>query len=83
MHIEITLGGALIQFRPEGSAGNRFSYKNDDALTLETLLKTLGVPEEQRLMTILNGAVVQPQSYSQTALNDGDELSLMPPIAAG
>ncbi len=83
MHISVTLGGALIQFRPEGTTGNRFTYTNNSMGTVSALLDDLGVPDEQRLMTILNGNVVQPDSYSQTTLSDGDELSLMPPIAAG
>ena len=73
----------MIRLLPTGETGNRFTHEIDTGLTLNTLFTQLGVQGEQRLLTILNGAVIQPEDYANTPLNDNDELSLMPPIAAG
>ncbi|MFK8080031.1 MAG: MoaD/ThiS family protein [Granulosicoccus sp.] len=83
MNVEITLGGALIQFLPEGKSGNCFTYSTDAPMSLSALLSQLGVGPNQRLLTILNGQVIHAKSFADTTLCDGDALSLMPPMAAG
>ncbi|MFK7997204.1 MAG: MoaD/ThiS family protein [Granulosicoccus sp.] len=83
MRIEITLGGALIEYLPQNKSGNRFTFSNDSSLSVADLLSTMGVKTDQRLLTILNGQIIQPEAYKTTLLNDGDGLSLMPPIVAG
>lgn len=52
-------------------------------MTLTSLLNELGIPEEQRLLVILNGSVIAADFYESTQLSDTDDLSLMPPIQAG
>ena len=83
MSIEVTVGGALTAFIPPGNSGNSFHFENTESLTVATLLATLGISEDQRMMVILNGNVVDRQQMSTALLNDDDTLALMPPIAAG
>lgn len=83
LHIEITLGGALIKYLPQGEIGNSFTLSTDTPLSLEQLLAQLGIGADQRLLTILNGQVIQPSVFGTTLMSNGDALSLMPPIVAG
>jgi len=81
--LRVTFGGPLVRFKPENAQGNAAIVDNVDGLTLINLLEKLGVPEEQRLLTILNGTVIPSDAYPVTFLSDGDDLALMPPIQAG
>ena len=83
MTLNIKFGGPLVRYKPEGCTGNTAYLDSVEGLTLTSLLNDLGVPEEQRLLVILNGAVIAADFYDSTQLSDNDELSLMPPIQAG
>jgi len=86
-HLQITLGGALVKFRPGSSTANRFAMPLSSPATLAQCLSDLGMhidaDKSIRLLAILNGAVIQPEHYATTPLAADDELSLMPPIQAG
>lgn len=58
------------------------SVKNTP-MNLAQLLDCLGIDLNQPLMTILNGSVIQIDTYATTQLADNDKLALMPPITAG
>jgi len=81
--LKVTFGGPLVRFKPLDSKGNTAIVDSAEGLTVITLLENLGVPKEQRLLTILNGAVIPAEAYRATLLSDGDDLALMPPIQAG
>lgn len=83
MPIEITVGGALTEFLPSGSTGNTFTVDCSPSLSLAELIASLHISQNQRMLVILNGGVVQPTAFEQTRMHDGDTLALMPPIAAG
>ena len=83
MPIEVTVGGALTRFMPDGSVGNSFCVDYTAALSLAELISSLGIPADQRMLAILNGNVVQASVFEQTPMHDGDSIALMPPIAAG
>lgn len=73
----------MIRLLPEGMKGNQFSIEAEDNTVLSALFTDLGVSDDDRLLTILNGSIVTPENYTGTLLSDGDQLSLMPPIVAG
>lgn len=52
-------------------------------VNLAQLLEILGVDSIQPLLLILNGSVIQADSFTTTQLADDDKLALMPPITAG
>jgi len=81
--LKVKFGGPLVRFKPESAIGNTAIIENVAGLTLTDLLKTFGIPEDQRLLTILNGSVIPVETYSVTLLSENDDLSLMPPIQAG
>lgn len=83
MQIHLTLGGALVRYRPPGATGNKTLIDCEEEMTLLALLHQLGIPEDQRLLVILNGDVVLKDAYANTPMSNEDKLSLMPPIQAG
>ncbi len=83
MPLKIKLGGPLVRYKPKGTVGNTVVIDSVDGLTLSALLADLNVPDEQRLLVILNGTVIPSDTYTSTLLSDNDDLALMPPIQAG
>lgn len=81
--LKVKFGGPLVRFKPENAVGNTAIMDSVSELSLSKLLESLGIPHEQRLLAILNGAVVPAEAYQETLLSEGDDLSLMPPIQAG
>ena len=83
MNVSVRLGGALVEFAPDGQTGNQLELTLATQTSVQDLLNQLAVPAEQPLMVILNDAMVARPDYVQTLLSNGDKLSLMPPIKAG
>ncbi|MFK8075379.1 MAG: MoaD/ThiS family protein [Granulosicoccus sp.] len=83
MPLNIKFGGPLVRYKPQECVGNTASVDKVEGMTLTSLLNELGIPEEQRLLVILNGSVIAADFYESTQLSDTDDLSLMPPIQAG
>ena len=50
-----------------------------DAMTAEELLKMLKIPNEEIAILLINGI----NSDAKTVLNDGDTVSLFPPVGGG
>lgn len=83
MSLKVKFGGPLVRFKPADAKGNTVTVDTLEGLTLLNLLDDLGIPKEQRLLSILNGTVIPAEAYPVTQLSAGDDLSLMPPIQAG
>ena len=83
VHVNINFGGALVEHLPEGHQGNRLKLSLVTGVSLSDVLSNLGIAENERMLVILNGSVIQAHEFSQTRLNNDDQLSLMPPIQAG
>ena len=81
--VHVKAGGAMVQYMPKTAPTNNATIECDAACSVQQLLLTLGVPDEQPLMIILNNAMVARPDYESTILANNDTLSLMPPIQAG
>ena len=51
--------------------------------TVANALAILDVAAAEMYMTLVNDAVVRPSVQGETVLNDGDELTVFPPIKGG
>ena len=51
--------------------------------TVADALTILDVAAAEMYMTLVNDAVVRPSVQGETVLNDGDELTVFPPIKGG
>ena len=99
MRIDLTLGGALLKYLPDGdlSGGpsgsesasqgtrksNRTQIEIEDGSSIADALRVLGVPTDTRMMVICNGDVITPGEFATTPLISGSKLSVIPPIQAG
>jgi molybdopterin converting factor small subunit len=79
MRVTIRLNASLRRYIPEGSEGSPFSFEVDDGATVAQVMKRLGVPDRQAQMVTVEGE----QADADTVLEEGQELSLFPPLAGG
>jgi molybdopterin converting factor small subunit len=79
MQIEVKLFATLRDYLPKGSS--RFSCKMevDDATRVQDILSRLKIPEEMPKIILINGI----HGKREQALQDGDVLSIFPPVAGG
>jgi len=81
--IDLTLGGALVEYLPSDSKGNQVRLEVPDKSTVAQVLTSLGVPANARMMVICDGNVVSPDEFVTTGLGPDAKLSVIPPIQAG
>ena len=78
MHLNIKLIGRLAEFE-----------RSDDAVTfghrasIIEVLSELGIPHDQVGPVSLNDSIVSKERWGATALSEGDQLTVMPPIKGG
>ena len=79
MQIEVKLFATLRDYLPKGSS--RFSCKMevDAATRVQDILSRLKIPEEMPKIILINGI----HGKREQALQDGDVLSIFPPVAGG
>lgn len=79
MQIEVKLFATLRDYLPKGSS--RFSCKMevDDGTRVQDILSRLKIPEEMPKIILINGI----HGKREQALQDGDVLSIFPPVAGG
>ena len=78
MHLNIRLIGRLTEFeRSDGAV--TFAHR---ASIIEVLFE-LGIPHDQVGPVSLNDSIVSKERWGATALSEGDQLTVMPPIKGG
>lgn len=81
--VTVKLGSALAGYHPEGSGRPPFEYRLEIGSTVADLISRLGIPTDQSLLVIIDGDIVRTEDYPTHALQNGQSISLMPPIQAG
>ena len=79
MKIEVGLYATLQKYLPPGAEGRVCTLAVRDGTTGREILDMLGVPAAITRLTLLNGQQAPPEA----TLNEGDKLSLFPPIGGG
>ena len=77
MTVKLKFFAGLREYLPEGS--NPYPAELPDEATVGDALRTFGVPEDKPRILLVNG---RHSDLAQT-LQEGDELSVFPPIAGG
>jgi thiamine biosynthesis protein ThiS len=78
VHLNIRLIGRLTEFeRSDGVV--TFAHR----ASIIEVLSVLGIPHDQVGPVSLNGSIVSKERWGTTALSEGDELTVMPPIKGG
>ena len=78
MHLNIRLIGRLAEFeRSDGAV--TFAHR----ASIIEVLSELGIPHDQVGPVSLNDSIVSKERWGATALSEGDQLTVMPPIKGG
>lgn len=84
MNISIELYASLMQYLPPGKSRFRREIKVDDGLTLSNLIRQFHIAEEEAHLVLVNGHFVNcGEPRDQRQLNEGDVVSIWPPVAGG
>jgi len=81
MKIEVRLFASLRRHLPPGSAGGRGSLEVEDRLTVESLIQKLQIPMELAQLVLVNGENIE-RDFTRP-LQDGEVVSIFPPVAGG
>ena len=79
MKIEIRLFATLVQYLPPGSNGRRTVLEVAGGSTVGQVLDRLGIPRNLSKLIMVDGV----HRGVDTVLQDGNVLSVFPPIAGG
>jgi molybdopterin converting factor small subunit len=80
MQIRVKLMAALRSKLPPGSQGGVATLAVDDRATVGTLLERLGISGGHIHLIMVNG---EQATDRERPLNDGDEVTVFPPVAGG
>lgn len=79
MKVEVRLFANLAKLLPPGSQNKRANIIVKKGATVSDVLEKLSVPERITNVIMVNGVL----QNGETALNEGDVVSVFPPIAGG
>lgn len=79
MNIEIRLFATLADLLPPGSKNKRANIEVTDNITVEELLNNLKIPPNVTNVVMVNGT----HKDRSTILNEGDVVSVIPPVTGG
>jgi len=77
MGVRVKLVGFLKEYALQGKG---MDLEDADGRTVAEVVADLGIPPASVSITLVNGRHVQGQDY---VLQEGDELTLLPPIGGG
>jgi molybdopterin converting factor small subunit len=79
MNIEVRLYANFRDFLPPGSTTFAMKKSLERGMTIEELVKDLGLPEDVPKIVIVNGS----HAEFDYVVKDGDTVSVFPPLAGG
>lgn len=82
MRITLRLFASLRKHLPPGSPRTHCELELADGATLHDVLRTLSIPREMAQMVLVNGEQDDDRHFGRV-LNDGDVVSIFPPVAGG
>ena len=79
MNVTVVLFGLLRDYLPPAAEGNRAVVALPASADIETLVLALQIPYRRVYAILVNGE----QAEGRTKLEEGDEVTLMPPFSGG
>ena len=79
LNIEIRLFANLAKFLPPDSKNKRAKIDVKDGVSIAEVLEELNIPKDTTSVIMVNGA----HQKIDVKLNDGDVLSVIPPVTGG
>ena len=83
MQITLKTGGLLTRHLPEGTEGRSAEVDVPDGSSVVDALDALGIERDGRFLLSVNSKAVRPDDRAAYMLNEGDTLSLLPPLKGG
>jgi molybdopterin converting factor small subunit len=80
MQITVKLMASLRTKLPPGAPGGKARLDLDPGATIDSVLDRLGIPGGHVHLVMVNGEM---ETDRARLLNDGDELTIFPPVAGG
>ena len=82
MKIKVKLFANLMEYLPANTDGNSVELTVTDSATIHNIIDKIGIPREEVQIIMTNGEFC-PQENRDTALSDGDVVSVWPSIQGG
>jgi sulfur-carrier protein len=79
MRVHVKLFATLRKYMPAGVAGDTLTIEVPDGAAVRDAIATLGIPVDHARMVVSKDA----QLALTSTLQDGQEISLFPPLAGG
>ena len=83
MKINIEFYASLMKYLPPGKSRFRREIKVEDSLILNRLIERYQISTQEAHIVLVNGHFVCGEDREQKALQEGDVVSIWPPVAGG
>lgn len=83
MKIRLKMSGLIARYLPADSANGQATVELPDDMSVAGLMSRLGLPEEERFLVIVNDSTVPQDMRASRTLDDGDRVSIVPPLKGG
>ena len=83
MNISIELYASLMKYLPPGKSRFRREIEVDDGLILNRLIEQYHIKPEEAHLVLINGHFVNADDRDGRKLEEGDVVSIWPPVAGG
>ena len=79
MRVEVHLFATLARYLPVGAIGDGLATDVEPGTTVGDVIRSIGIPPEFELVSVVNGH----DAPREQVLDEGDVVSLFPPLAGG
>lgn len=83
MNMYIEFYASLMKYLPPGKSRFRRAIKVEDSLKLSRLIERFHILPEQAHLVLVNGLYVYAEAREGRELQEGDVVSIWPPVAGG
>lgn len=83
MKINVKAAAALREYLPSDAVAGKTQLDVEEDSTPRDIIRLLQIPDDKRLMVIVDGAMVTRPELESLKLKDSQTISINPPIQAG
>jgi sulfur-carrier protein len=83
MKIRLRLFAGLRDYVPAGATSNEIELEVAHGISVQGVIDLNALPAKRVHLVLVNGYHIPPGAYSSTILDDGDLVSIWPPVAGG
>jgi len=83
MNVTLKLYATLSDYLPADARQNQVQLDLTEGATVGALIDRYNLPPKLTHLVLINGAYIAPEARAVTALREGDQVAVWPPIAGG